>query len=181
MVGTFVTSDTSRDRGGLLMLRNLAISTLLFVGASSVANAADVYRWVDEHDGVHYSDQWVPGSVIIKSSRPHSSTASSDAARSASGAPKASSDHTAGQQTTEQNTKAVKQDLAKVREQQCKEAKDRYEKAIQARRIYKPSKGDTSKDTDRPDDRQYMSDDEADAYRVKVRADMQEVCGNSAK
>jgi hypothetical protein len=163
------------------MLRNLAISTLLFVGASSVANAADVYRWVDAHDGVHYSDQWVPGSVIIKSSRPHSSTASSDAARSASGAPKASSDHTAGQQTTEQNTKAVKQDLAKVREQQCKEAKDRYEKAIQARRIYKPSKGDTSKDTDRPDDRQYMSDDEADAYRVKVRADMQEVCGNSAK
>jgi hypothetical protein len=163
------------------MLRNLAISTLLFVGAVSVANAADVYRWVDEHAGVHYSDQWVPGSEIIKSSRPHPSTASADAARTASGAPKTSNDHTAGQQTPEQNTKAVKQDLAKAREQQCKEAKDRYDKAIQARRIYKPSKSDTSKDTDRPDDRQYMSDDEADAYRVKVRADMQEVCGNSAK
>ena len=82
---------------------------------------------------------------------------------------------------TRARAKAVKQDLAKVREQQCKEAKDRYDKAIQARRIYKPSKSDTSKDTDRPDDRQYMSDDEADAYRVKARADMQEVCGNSAK
>ena len=33
--------------------------------------------------------------------------------------------------------KAVKEDVAKVRDQQCKEAKDRYEKAIAARRIYK--------------------------------------------
>jgi hypothetical protein len=158
------------------MLRNLAISTLLFAGAVSVGNAADVFRWVDEHGGVHYSDQWVPGSEVIKSTRPHPSTASSDTARPASTAPKASSDRTASQ-TTEQNTKAVKQDMAKIREQQCKEARDRYDKAIQARRIFKPSKGDTSKDTDRPDDRQYLSEDEADAYRVKARADMQELCG----
>ena len=49
------------------MLRNLAISTVLCVGAVSVAHA-DVYRWVDDHGGVHYSDQWVPGSETIKSS-----------------------------------------------------------------------------------------------------------------
>ncbi|MBV8803924.1 MAG: DUF4124 domain-containing protein, partial [Sinobacteraceae bacterium] len=41
------------------MLRTWAISSLLFAGAVSVANA-DVFRWVDEHGGVHYSDQWVP-------------------------------------------------------------------------------------------------------------------------
>jgi hypothetical protein len=162
------------------MLRNLAISTLLFAGAVSVANAADVYRWVDEHSSVHYSDQWVPGSVIIKSTRLRSSTANSDTARPTSSPPKASRDGATGQ-TTEQNTKAVKQDVAKIREQQCKEAKDRYDKAIQARRIYKPSPGGNSKDTDRPDDRQYLSEDEAVAYRVKARADMQEVCGKSAK
>jgi hypothetical protein len=73
----------------------------------------------------------------------------------------------------------VKADLAKVRDQQCKEAKDRYEKAIQARRIYKgaaPSEKAT-KDTDRPDDRQYLSEEEADAYRVKARQEVNDLCG----
>src|SRR5262249_35211359 len=54
----------------LIMLRSLAISSFLLMGAVSVAHAADVYRWVDDHGGVHYSDQWVPGSEVIKSSRP---------------------------------------------------------------------------------------------------------------
>ena len=49
------------------MLRYLAISTVLSVGAVSAAHA-DVYRWVDDHGGVHYSDQWVAGSEVIKSS-----------------------------------------------------------------------------------------------------------------
>ena len=77
--------------------------------------------------------------------------------------------------------KAVKQDVAKIREQQCKEAKDRYDKAIQARRIYKPSEGDKSKAEDRPADREYLSEADADAYRVKARQEMQDLCGNSAK
>jgi hypothetical protein len=66
-----------------------------------------------------------------------------------------------------------------VREQQCKDAKDRYEKAIQARRIYKsgPSNGN-SKDPNQAEDRQYLSDEEADAYRVKARQDVQDLCGS---
>jgi hypothetical protein len=84
-------------------------------------------------------------------------------------------------QSPQSAEKAVKQDVAKVREQQCKEAKDRYDKAIEARRIYKRSEGDKSKATDSPDDRQYLSDDEADAYRVKARQDVQDLCGKSAK
>jgi hypothetical protein len=158
------------------MLRTLAISSLLFVGGISVANA-DVFRWVDDHGGVHYSDQWVPGSEVIKSTRPHPVSSSSDSPRSTQRPP---SDH-ASDQSTHVAEKAVKQDLAKVREQQCKDAKDRYDKAIQARRIYKSPQGDKSKDTDRPDDRQYMSDEEADAYRVKARQEVQDFCGNPAK
>ena len=157
------------------MLRNLAISTVLCVGAVSVAHA-DVYRWVDDHGGVHYSDQWVPGSETIKSSPkpPGSSGASSHASYS--------SPRTAAAPLSEDNaSKAVKEDMAKVRDQQCKEAKERYEKAIQARRIYKApaagDKGPATKDTDRPDDRQYLSEEEADAYRVKARQDVQDFCG----
>ena len=159
------------------MLRTLAISSLLFVGAVSVAHA-DVFRWVDDHGGVHYSDQWVPGSEVIKSNRPRSASTSSDSPRPPSGAQKATSLQAAGQ-GTQSAEKAVKQDMAKVREQQCKEAKDRYDKAIEARRIYKTSEGDKSKATS--DDRQYLSDDEADAYRVKARQEVEDLCGKSAK
>jgi len=158
------------------MLRTLAISTVLFVGAVSVAQA-DVFRWVDDHAGVHYSDQWVPGSEVVKSTRPRppSSSPSADSpARSASSTPKAAKDPAQADANT---AKAVKQDVAKVREQQCKDAKDKYEKAIEARRIYK---GD-DKSKDDPDNRQYLSDEEADAYRLRIRQEMQDLCGSAAK
>jgi hypothetical protein len=164
------------------MLRTLAISSFLFAGGGvCVANAADVFRWVDDHGGVHYSDQWVPGSEVIKSTRPRPVSTSSDSPRPTPGTQKIGNDHAPGQSDQQATQKAVKQDMAKIREQQCKDARERYDKAIQARRIYKASQGDKSKDTDRPDDRQYLSDDEADAYRVKARQDVQDLCGNSAK
>ena len=160
------------------MLRSLTISTICLVGAISAAHA-DVFRWVDDHGGVHYSDQWVPGSEVIKSSqpRPSSSNSSTGGATRAPAAQNSASDS----QASKQSALVVKQDVAKIREQQCKEAKDRYEKAVQARRIYKPSENDKSKNTDRPDDRQYLSEEEADAYRVKAHQDMTDLCGNSSK
>ena len=158
------------------MLRTLAISSLLFVGGVSVANAVDVFRWVDDHGGVHYSDQWVPGSEVIKSTRPHPVSTSSQSPRPTSGTQKTTSPAGQSSQTAE---KAVKQDMAKMREQQCKDAKDRYDKAIVARRIYKTAGGEKAKDGN--EERQYLSDDEADAYRVKARQEMQDACGNSAK
>src|SRR3977135_3687630 len=106
------------------MLRTLAISSLLFAGGVSVANAADVFRWVDDHGGVHYSDQWVPGSEVIKSSRPHSVSTSSDSPRPTPVTQKTVNDHAASQ-STQSAEKAVKQDMAKMREQQCKDAKER--------------------------------------------------------
>lgn len=157
------------------MLRNLAISTLLCAGVVSVAYAADVFRWVDDHGGVHYSDQWVPGSEVVKSgTKPHpgGATNQSSPASKVSSAPSSA--------TPEDAAKAVKQDVAKIRGQQCKDAKDRYDKAIQARRIYKPGPNGNSKDPDHAEDRQYLSDEEADAYRVKARQDVQDFCGNSA-
>jgi Domain of unknown function (DUF4124) len=163
------------------MLRTWAISSLLFAGAVSVANA-DVFRWVDDHGGVHYSDQWVPGSEVIKSTKPHptSSTATADTSHRTATAYTPSSSSSSST-SDDQNAKAVKQDVAKVREQQCKDAKERYEKAIQARRIYKAKQSDTPKDDDRPADREYMSDQEADAYRVQVRKDVQDYCGSVPK
>jgi len=158
------------------MLRTLAISSFLLAGAVSVANA-DVYRWVDDHGGVHYSDQWVPGSQLIKSTKPRPSDGASRRV-SESPKPTPTPPPTSTNSSDQSAATAMKQDKAKIRGQQCKDATERYNKAIEARRIYKGASGDQSKD-DAP--REYLSDEEADAYRVKARQEMQDLCGESPK
>jgi hypothetical protein len=154
------------------MLRPIVITALIAAGLCSVAHA-DVYRWVDDKGQPHYTDRWVPGSKLISSSRPHASTLS-DSSSSSSDTSKAvntANQHTDDKATEKKNADAAKADVAKMRQQQCKEAKDRYQKAIEARRIYKESKpGDT--------DRTYMSDAETDAYRAQARADVTDTCGS---
>jgi hypothetical protein len=150
------------------MLRHVAITSLIVAGICGVAHA-DVYRWVDEHGEAHYSDQWVPGSELIKSSKPRPMTDSGSS--QSSSAPRAAQSTPQGkeQQAAQQ---AIQQDVAKTKEAQCKQAKERYQKAIEARRMYKPPQpGDT--------DRQYMSDNEIDAYRLQARNDVTLACGTA--
>jgi hypothetical protein len=146
------------------MLRRVSITALVLVGAFTLARA-DVYRWVDEQGEPHYSDQWVPGSTVIKttgkakSSSFDSSSASPPKALTASNTTSSDSD----------NSRAVQQDMARVRDAQCKAATDRYTKAIESRRVYK---------TGADGERSYMSDTDADAYREQARKDVQDACGS---
>lgn len=154
-----------------LMLRTWTLTTLIVAGLCGVAHA-DVYRWVDEHGEPHYTDRWVPGSELIKSSKPHPagepapSASESQARISSSSATQASA---AKQQQAAEA--AVKADVAKTKEAQCKQAKDRYQKAIEARRIYKPGK--------EGEERVYMTDEETDAYRLQARNDVTLTCGSA--
>jgi hypothetical protein len=152
------------------MLRPVIVTALIAAGICGVAHA-DVYRWVDEKGQPHYSDRWVPGSELIKSDKPHPQVPNS--APSASTPTAAASQHPVTPSATDHaNEEAVKQDVAKTREVQCKQAKERYQKAIEARRISKPSQpGDT--------DRVYMSDAETDAYRAQARSDVTLACGTA--
>jgi hypothetical protein len=154
------------------MMRSVAITSLILAGICGVARA-DVFRWVDEHGEPHYSDRWVPGSELIKSSKPHPPGPDSGAApRPVQQSKIAASAQNASAQVKEQaSAQAVKKDVANARDAQCKKAKDRYEQSIQARRIYKPS-------TEKGGDREYMSDAEADAYRLQARNDVQDTCGS---
>jgi hypothetical protein len=150
------------------MLRPVIVTALIAAGICGVAHA-DVYRWVDDKGEPHYSDRWVPGSELIKSDKPHPQVPNS-----APSAPTAAaSQHPATPSATDHaNEDAVKQDVAKTREVQCKQAKERYQKAIEARRISKPAQpGDT--------DRVYMSDAETDAYRAQARSDVTLACGTA--
>jgi len=152
------------------MLRPVVITTLIAAGLCSLAQA-DVYRWVDDKGQPHYSDRWVPGSELVSSSRPHPTTPDSSSPASQNKAVAAANQRTDDKAAAQKNAAATKADVAKVREQQCKQAKERYQKAIDARRIYKPSKaGDT--------DRVYMNDAETDQYRAQARQDVTDACGS---
>ena len=147
------------------MSRLIPICAFLVLGSLSIAQA-DVYRWVDDKGVPHYSDQWVPGSTVIKTNKLHpgSDTMSTTAPRAAGAGnnPAAGTDDQA-------NKSAVKADVAKSREAQCKSAREVYTKAIMSRRVYKDGK-DGSKE--------FLSDQEADAYREQARKDVQAFCGS---
>jgi Domain of unknown function (DUF4124) len=147
------------------MQRTLAIATLILAAGVGAALAdGDIWRWKDAQGVFHYSDQWVPGSELIKSNSNRPRPAD-DPSANRSVPDTTDADRTIQQQQT---ARTVAADVAKVKEKQCKDAQDRYEKAIQARRLYK-----TTKDGQR----EYMSDAEANEIRVQAKNDVDLACG----
>ena len=148
------------------MFRILAIAATL-LGAASAAQA-DVYRWTDANGTVQYSDRWVPGSVLVKSDRsspspePQSEPESQDASTPPADPP---ADPVAQQQAE----RTVQQDVARVKAENCKKLREQYDQALQSRRIYRENeKGE----------RTFLSDPEADKYRVELLNRRKEACGS---
>lgn len=150
------------------MLRLVSI-VVLFVAGAVVTVQADVYRWVDEHGQPHYSDQWVPGSEVIKTGKGRPPGVEASARSSEQKNLNAANEKVDSQLSEQANTRAAQQDVAKIREQQCKVAKARYLSAVQSRRIYK---------TGADGSREFLPEDQADAYRVQARKDVQDACGS---
>jgi hypothetical protein len=146
------------------------ISIALAALATVVITAhADVYKSVDAQGQVRYSDQWSPGATLIKGDRSKSVAPPDEAP-----APAVPNDHTlAPDPAKAAAAKQVQSDLAAQRAEQCKQLKEQYAKVIQARRIYQPSS-----DSSAP--KQYMSDAEADAERVRTRQAMDEACAGGS-
>ena len=150
------------------MLRRLSLSALILAGASTLA-WADVYRWVDDKGQPHYSDQWMPGSEVIKTSKTHppgydSATRAADQKNLT-----ASNTKVSAQLEDKDNARAVQQDVASRRAVLCKQSKDSYMKAITSRRVYKEGA---------QGERSYLTDADADAYREQLRKQVQDYCGS---
>jgi len=154
----------------------LAVLAIAFIAASSFARA-DVWMWKDSAGEVHYSDRWVEGAERLKTvgPRPQSSAQSTGSTQTTKASTPvarlaAQNESADAARARENAARAVQQDVAKKQDEQCTKAKELYDKAISARRIYK-----TGKDGEK----EFMSDADADQYRVKARADMDALCGTS--
>src|SRR5207302_5459967 len=97
------------------MSRLLPITALILAGALTVARA-DVYRWIDEHGVPHYSDEWVPGSVVVKTVKPHPSSFTSTARTSEHRSLASSGERASTELNDQANARAVQQDVTKTRE-----------------------------------------------------------------
>jgi hypothetical protein len=145
------------------MFRILAIAGVL-LGLASVAQA-DVWRWTDPNGTVHYSDSWVPGSVLVK-------TDSRGGSAPSSANPSMPSSNTAtplDPAQAQRDQRAVAADSAKAQADQCKKARDAYDKAIASRRLYTDGAGG---------EKQFMTDADADAYRVRLLNARKQACGS---
>jgi hypothetical protein len=150
------------------MLRRLSVSALIIAGAFTLARA-DVYRWVDDHGQPHYSDQWMPGSEVIKTTKAHPAGWDNSARAADRKNLTASNNKVSAQLGDQDNARAVQQDLASRHAVLCKQSKDSYMKAITSRRVYKEGA---------EGERNYLSDADADAYREQLRKQVQDYCGN---
>ena len=142
---------------------------VLTLTAAGAAGAADIYC---NNQGRDCSDRPSPGAVAVHVSNP----------RVTNEAPPSPtiSDHSATDPAVtapaderlarEANSRAVKKDLDTTRAEQCKQAQDKYQKSIEARRIYR-----TGKDGER----EYLTDAEADQLRMNARLEVTQSCGKS--
>jgi hypothetical protein len=147
----------------------LAASIVTLLGAAGIARADDggvVYEWTDAHGQVHYTDQWVPGAKLIRIQTAHGQ-ADSGAMQGIQ-----SESNAASRDVKQQaDTQAVQDDVAKARAAQCAQDKAQYQKLIESRRIFT---------TDKNGNRQYLSDADADAARLKARQAMEADCGTGS-
>ena len=150
------------------MFRILAITGAL-LGLASAAQA-DVWRWTDPNGTIHYSDSWVPGSTQVKTESRGSYSSAPDAASppAANGGNRPAAPVDPAQAQRDQ--RAMQADVAKAREESCKKAKDAYNKAIASRRLYRKEGPNGERD--------YMSDAEADAFRVQLMNARKQACGS---
>jgi hypothetical protein len=136
-----------------------AIATLAGFG---MARAGDIYC---NNQGKECSDRPSPGAVMVRQA-----TAPSE--RSQAPAPERSQaaiDSAANDRLREQaRAAAVQKDVGAARTEQCKAATDKYQKSVEARRMYRMNKDG---------EREYFTDAEADAARLSARNEMEQACG----
>jgi hypothetical protein len=155
------------------MRRAIAIALLIWLPLS--AALADVFRSVDAQGHVQYSDTPTPGAELMRMNnqrvpmRSYSATssASNSAAASKPASLSQSGDQVHQQLEQEATARAVQNEVAQTRADQCKKATDAYNSSVQARRIYK---------TGADGEREFLSDDEAEKTRVANKLEMDTAC-----
>jgi hypothetical protein len=135
--------------------------------ASGIASAGDIYC---NNQGRDCSDRPSPNATVV-----HINATPSSA--SAEPAPPQTTAKTPTESSADARLKAdavrqaVQKDVAATRAEQCKQAQDKYQKAVAARRVYRLNKAG---------EREYLSDAEMEQARVAARLEVDRTCPSPA-
>jgi osmotically-inducible protein OsmY len=148
---------------------------LVFVAAvltCAIAQAGDVYKYVDERGMTMYTDKPIPGAVRVSTGtqRPAEVSARSYAQQQASQSSTlaASNQRINDQQNDARVAAHVAKDLETTRADRCKKARADYQTTINSRRLYRDQPGGQ---------RQYLTDAELAAMRVEAAKQVEAICG----
>lgn len=138
----------------------------------AIAQAGDVYKYVDERGQTMYTDKPIPGATRVStgSQRPPDVAARSYAAQQASQNSQLanSNQRIAAQQNDARVAANVAKDLEASRADRCKKARADYQTTINSRRLYRDKPGG---------EREYLSDAELAAMRVEAAKQVEAICG----
>ncbi len=137
---------------------------------SGMAGAV-VYKWLDAQGKVQYGDRPPNGvhAEVVEGLGSHA--ANSAPARPSEPAPPTSRTTNQDQPRTDDAAakKALDDDVAQTREKQCAEARERYRRLIEGRRLFKT--GDNGQ-------REYLTSEEIDSQRLEAKRDIDATCNS---
>jgi hypothetical protein len=145
-----------------LLFAAMLTAALLLAGTAR----AQVYKYTDANGQVHYTDRAPSNATQIQGPTPPQ-TPAAPAARPAN-AP-ASTAPPPPLPVSSQQAQQVQRDVATARAEQCKTAKENYDKGVRAQRVYH---------TNDKGERVYVTPAEADALRLQMKAEMDGACGS---
>ena len=148
--------------------RNFASLLLAASAAFAGVAQAQVYKTTDANGQVRYTDRAPSDAQQIRTPTPPKSPATPAAPRPA--APNPSTSNTAPVlPVSNSQSQQVQRDVALAREEQCKAARENYDKSVRAQRIYRVNdKGE----------REFLDPGAADAARLQAKAEMDSLCGS---
>jgi hypothetical protein len=135
--------------------------------ASGAVIAGDIYC---NNQGRDCSDRPSPNATVVHISGTPS-IASSEAAAPPSNAPPTGDSSADARLKDNATRQAVQKDVAAVKAEQCKQAKEKYQKTITAHRLYKENKAG---------ERVYLTDAEIDQARISDKLEVDRACGTPA-
>src|SRR5688500_7809597 len=138
----------------------------------AAAQAADVYKYVDERGNTMYTDKPIPGAVLVSTGNPRPPEVAQRVAAAETATTNAqlaaSNQRIAESQNNPRIAATVAKDLEASRQERCKQARDEYQMTITRQRLYR----------EKPDgQREYLSDAELAQARVDSLKRVESICG----
>ncbi len=144
----------------------------LALSHGDLAQAGDVYKYVDERGQTLYTDKPIPGAVKVASGNPRPADAAARSYASQQAAQNqqltASNQRIGQSQSDAQVAATVAKDLAASRLQRCKQARADYETTINSQRLF---------NVDKDGKRVYLSDQELAQSRIDAKKSVDAICG----